>query len=315
MWSFCSVKGGVGKSTLAVACAKLLARFGRLPVLVDCDMAGTSLADGLRLLAPRVALADDTAMDLNAPPAGNFLDWETTRRQRAARRDGRRPAPPPYLNDALRADALQVDAVLWRHERDDGVRYLPSSPLQADIATALGWLSASPFDWLQAFTWLLEALIAQQPALTDIVLDLPPGVWGFAHEVLVLTAALQRGESLPEGYPSWTGLTWTAKPFLVMTADRGDLLPALEYLAREVHVEGHLHDLIPIVNRRTEALGETRKAARELLGPALGPLGVEEPLRAVDILPALGKLFLAQDLVLDESVQRLAEVLEIPNRS
>jgi len=43
---FCSVKGGVGKSTLAVVTGKLLASLGRVPVVVDLDMLGASLADG-----------------------------------------------------------------------------------------------------------------------------------------------------------------------------------------------------------------------------------------------------------------------------
>ncbi len=92
---FASAKGGVGKSTLAVACAKLLAATpGCLPIVVDADMTGTSLADGLRGL------------------------------------------PPPFLNDALRpfleskTDELvnvRVDSLLWHHEEDDDVWYLPSS--------------------------------------------------------------------------------------------------------------------------------------------------------------------------------------------
>jgi Mrp family chromosome partitioning ATPase len=41
---FCSAKGGVGKSTLAVAAAKLLADRGRTCVLVDADLTGTPSA-------------------------------------------------------------------------------------------------------------------------------------------------------------------------------------------------------------------------------------------------------------------------------
>ena len=46
---FASVKGGVGKSTLAVQCARLCAAAGRPTVLFDFYFTGTSLADGLPL--------------------------------------------------------------------------------------------------------------------------------------------------------------------------------------------------------------------------------------------------------------------------
>ncbi|MEO5726298.1 MAG: P-loop NTPase, partial [Byssovorax sp.] len=130
--TFCSVKGGVGKSTLATICAKLLADRGRVPVLVDCDLTGTSLADGLRLCAPVVAEHEDGAIDLEAPPTGEMLSLDETRSRRTARRDALRrdgekwkdrPRPPPYFNDPLNYTFLtkrpaRVDALLWKHERE-----------------------------------------------------------------------------------------------------------------------------------------------------------------------------------------------------
>src|SRR5262245_46570481 len=41
--AFSSIKGGVGKSTLAVVAANLLARRGRRCLVVDVDLIGTSL--------------------------------------------------------------------------------------------------------------------------------------------------------------------------------------------------------------------------------------------------------------------------------
>ena len=69
--AFASAKGGVGKSTLAVACAKLIAsEAGRRCVLVDADMTGTSLADGLKLCAPDVTAGRDGRPKSDAAPTG-----------------------------------------------------------------------------------------------------------------------------------------------------------------------------------------------------------------------------------------------------
>lgn len=68
--TFSSAKGGVGKSVLAIASAKILAVSGRSPALLDCDFTGTSIADGLRLCALRVELAEDGTVDLDATPTG-----------------------------------------------------------------------------------------------------------------------------------------------------------------------------------------------------------------------------------------------------
>src|SRR4051812_15961136 len=130
---FASAKGGVGKSTLAVTCAKLLAEGrDRLSIVVDADMTGTSLADGLHLLAPDTMLLSDGTVararpgpprgealprpapapmllsegtvDIEAAPSGRFLSREEVKRPRRLRRDSRnkRGLPPPFLNDALR---------------------------------------------------------------------------------------------------------------------------------------------------------------------------------------------------------------------
>ena len=102
---FASAKGGVGKSSLAVACAKLIAQGrDRLPVVIDADMTGTSLADGMRLLAPDATLRSDGTIDIEAGPTGRFLPLDEVKRRRRLRRDSRdkRGLPPPFLNDALR---------------------------------------------------------------------------------------------------------------------------------------------------------------------------------------------------------------------
>jgi cellulose biosynthesis protein BcsQ len=100
---FFSVKGGVGKSTLALALAQLLSRPERCVVL-DLDLTGSSLSEGLSLQAPEIAVRGDGSMDLDAPPTGSYLGVDGSR----AARDARKRAapglwlPPPYMNDALR---------------------------------------------------------------------------------------------------------------------------------------------------------------------------------------------------------------------
>lgn len=316
---FCSIKGGVGKSTLAVACAKLLAARGRVPLLIDADLTGTSLADGLLLRAPKVPRREDGTLDLDAPPAGELHSLEETQRLRNARKNASwldRAPPPAYLNDALSyqgAEAGQecrVDGMLWMHEREDGVLYLPSSPLKQDVALSLGWIhGGEPFRWICRLTWILDSLLERLPRLTDVVVDLPPGVWegGFSHEILVLASTLSRREPLPEGYPAWdsSGIDWKVVPVLVTTPDWNDLLPALDYAASNSAL---LPTLRPVVNRvGTESPRDFRSRLRRRLDPALVDLGVEEQFARVDELGrSLGQLFRAGDLPLDAEIQGLS---------
>jgi hypothetical protein len=277
--TFCSIKGGVGKSTLAVVTAKLLAEIGRVPLLVDADLTGTSLADGLLLRAPRVELRPDGALDLDASPTGELYTLQRTLELRHARKASlwkERPPPPAYLNDALTyvgpegGPDCRIDGMIWRHERDDHVRYLPSSPLPQDVSIGLGWIyNEKPFRWVRRFTWVLDALLHRDSTLTEI--------------------------------------QWKVNPFLVTTPDHNDILPALEYIAVE---SARLPDLVPILNRSTESIAEVRADMRRRLGPRLSALGIEERLRSVDEMRAtLGRVFIEQDLRLDKEVRALSPVL------
>jgi hypothetical protein len=292
--SFCSVKGGVGKSTLAVACAQHLAASGRVPVLIDADLTGTSLADGLNLIAPRVALGEGGTMDLSQVLRAGFHTSSETRALRSARRGTaqREPAPPPpYLNDVLVYDPeIRAEAALWRAAQPDGVLYMPSSALDDDVNAALHWLHGPrPFEWVQRFTWLLDGLLCVLPTVTDFVIDLPPGVWGFTHELMVLISTLSASKPLPAEYPDWSRLRWHVNPFLVLTSDSNGLLPSLEYFARTLL---RVPNLRPLLNRRTEAAESVRTRARRLLGPPLSDLGTEQRLVFIDEDPEqLGQLF------------------------
>lgn len=336
--AFCSAKGGVGKSTLAVACAKLLVRGGAVCVLIDADLTGTSLADGLDLCAPRVPLREDGTLDLDAPPVESFYSRAETRAlrdKRMWRGSPERPSPPVFFNDALRykneADPMQecrIDALLWHAERDDGIRYLPSSPLRADVEYALGWLFVQPrkLAWLRRFAWLLDELSIRLPELTDVVIDLPPGVFGFAHEALQMMSSLSQGLPLPDGAPEWTrgDVLWKVRPFLVMSQDRNDLVVAMDFFAESYPA---LPELMPVVNRVTEGFESIRSRVRErfeargtisttgpeaALAAAMGSvLPVDQLLRSIDdVREVLGQTFLDGDLPIDELTQDQKRALE-----
>ena len=310
---FCSVKGGVGKSTLATTCAKLLAANRRVPLLIDADLSGTSLADGLRLCAPKTALHPDGTVDVEAAATGEFFTRAEVTQLRRLRRDNPlKGLPPAYLNDALRPyqetrlkyeGEVHVDALLWRHETDDGVWYLPSSALRHDLAESLRWFSLDVFDWMGAMTVLLDTLSSQRPDLTDVVIDVPPGLFGFGEEMLALASMLMR-DGLPAGYPDWkTGpVVWDARAFLVTTPDANDVLPVYEYMAM---------NLIKLL-RATILLNKSTTVPpqpEEILGPMLGALIDTKRIEQVPFLPhTLGRIFVDGNLNLDPDVGRLKRI-------
>lgn len=317
---FCSVKGGVGKSTLAVATAKLLAARGRRPVIVDADMLGASLADGLRLRAPVVSTIEGGAIDLEGAATGDWYSVAQTRLMRDQRglwlerhaiQDSSGPIPqappPPFLNDALSYAVpdshreCNVASLIWRHEFDDGVWYLPSSPLRVDAARAAPYAvgQVGEFQWVRRLAWVLDGLLDQRPELTDVVLDLPPGTWGFAHEIMVLTGTLGSGGSLPEGYPPWgTKRTWRVNPFIVTSRDRNDRVLALDYF---LYARGLVPQLRPLCNRLHEGLGELRRQVKADLPRAVRSLGIEREILSVPELPrSLGRAFVDGDVKLEE---------------
>lgn len=313
---FCSAKGGVGKSTLAIATAKLLAQQGRTCVLVDADLTGTSLADALVLRAPEVPPGADGFPDLTAPPTGRFLSRQETVRLCNARSnlswDNTQPSPPPpFLNDILRGVGpdreCQIDALLWRHQEDDKVWYLPSSPARRDILVALGWLyHEEQFTWLQRMTWVLDAMRGQMPALTDVVFDLPPGLFGFAHELLALVSNLERGDAFPSGFPSWKPGEWQGNPHLVMTPDRNDLFAAVDYHVKQ---REHLGRLSLLLNKSTESTpAQVRAALRERFTDAHGDVEFSS---VAEMRSTLGAVFTSGDLRVSEDVVELRSILRI----
>lgn len=324
---FCSVKGGVGKSTLAVACAKILAKRGRVPVLFDCDLTGTSLADGLNLHPPQVSLHEDGAIDLLAPPSEQPFHSVETYRQLRRKRDHAileeekwkdRPLPPPYVNDALHSAwmylrPMRVDSLLWKIEPDDGVLYFPSSSAHEDVLQTAEWFYTDrPFEFARALMITLNGLAQQMPKLTDVIIDLPPGIWGFPHEVLVL-ARNMIDDPLLERAPLVTeeAIHWKPNPFMVSSRDPNDFVPALEYVAR--HLD-KVPTLKPLINRATEGIDAVRQKARERLGSILGASGLDEMMESVEVSEALAQLFWRGDVETDRIPARIEKVLRLEEK-
>ncbi len=182
--------------------------------------------------------------------------------------------------------------------------YLPSSPLHRDVSVALGWLyldheDEGPSRWLTRVAWLLDALCAQLPRLTDIVVDLPPGLHGFTRDILILMHRVARGLPLPEGAPDWPpeGLSLHVNPFLVMSEDMNDLAVALEYFAAN---HPRLTELVPVVNRQRAGLRTTRERAQRRFEARLGPLDLERHLVGVSESPLMTKIFVDNDVRVDQ---------------
>jgi hypothetical protein len=316
MHIFCSAKGGVGKSTLAVATAKLLAEQGHVCVLIDADLTGTSLGDGLLLRAPEVTADAEGKPDLAKPPTGRLLTREETVRLRKLRGslswdNTQASPPPPFLNDALRyvgedGGECQVESLFWRHVDDDKVRYLPSSPARRDIGVALGWLyDEEEFGWIQRMAWLFDGMCEQMPSLTDVVVDLPPGLFGFAHQMLALTSNLERGVPFPSGYPLWDGkIRWKSNAMLVTTPDRADLIAAVEYATRFREQTGHVRLLL---NKSAKmSMSSVRHILRDQFGEAIA----QTPLTPVgEMRGTLGEVFTTGTLRMTDEVRALRGAL------
>jgi len=309
--AFCSAKGGVGKTALAVGAAKTLAEQGGSCLLIDADLTGTSLADGLDLRAPVVRSDDGERLDLESEPSGRHHSVPQTRALRRKRAlDGNigEPTHLPYFNDVVGflpqegSTDCRLRPLLWRGEPSErGVLYLPSSPLRRDVGQALSWLyRPDQSAWQRRLAWILWAVQEQLDEVTDVVVDLPPGLFGFAESTLGICAHIASGIPLPEGSPELVTdpPSWHARAYLVMTQDRNDWLAALGAFPK---LYRQLPTLAPVMNRVTVAHGDLQARIRA----ELPPLGLEDRLRFVQHDErGLGRLFLDGDLPLTDDIRR-----------
>lgn len=327
--TFCSVKGGVGKTTLAIVCAKILAAQGRVPVLIDCDLTGTSLADGLDLRAPNVKLHEDGSIDFEAEPTGLALvDAKESRnlirsREAAIQQDERwreRPHPPVFLNDILdfvsaNERVPRMDALFWRHMTQDQVLYLPSSSILEDVRGSLGWFYEEPFAWAGILARILHALARQVETLTDVVVDLPPGTWGFAHQMLNIVSMLhfQDERPLPEEYAFLQDdlARWIPNPFIVASRDPNDFVPALQYVVQHRQL---VPTLTPVLNRLDKGMAAVKSKIAERLPNVLEHIELEKILKDVQHIDVLAQLFWSGNVNLDKIPANVIKTLRLEEK-
>lgn len=266
VWSFHSVKGGVGKTTLSVLVARHLAERGERVLVVDLDLTGTSLADGLALRAP---VWDD-------PEGRRLLTRPPDRREAIGDRlfgsRERTPASPPFLNDFLlreqdedwTVDEAHPEAFAWSLPEDDALAdrlfVVPSSAFPSDLDRVLALLYDEPFSaWAESrLEWLLDALLSKT-GFRHVVIDTPPCIPGISRAVL--SAAMRLGREpkvrLSEDGPNPPAL-WSASvrwsPWLVASEDRQDLRALERWLAE--HDADELSRLGVVVNRGTVSIAQ-----------------------------------------------------------
>lgn len=288
-FSFHSVKGGVGKSTLSTLLAYNLAR--RQPdipvVLIDMDLTGTSLSDVLTLQAPRWT---DDRVDLLTAPV-DFYSCDDTRRRIDERHGGPRSAKlqVPYLNDFLLwadpnwSTERDVDprALCWRMQgAPDNLRVIPSSALPDDLRRIIPVI----FDeehaaYLEArIESLLDALMVDG-CKQIVVFDTPPTIPGLSRSVLSLGFRLGGAEKQPlakDGYipPRLEQASVRWHIAMVLSQDRQDLRAAERWVDR---VGPEEQELVRLVVNRVPA-GESQTLHRRLFGGDLGPAGPVAPL-------------------------------------
>jgi hypothetical protein len=314
-YSFHSVKGGVGKSTLSTFLACGLAR--SMPTtLIDMDLTGTSLGDVLPLQAPLWSPGVELAKALATAPDNDFADRTTTLKLISKRNSepGHAPMYLPFLNDFLlyatpdwgmEAD-VHARALDWRLDSPnpllrDQLRIIPSSALPRDLDRILPVI----FDEEHAaflegrLEFLLDGLVeSTDPTMAEraVVFDTPPTIPGLSRTVLSLALRLGGVEKIPldeeDGFIpdtlKQTDIDWTI--FLVVTPDMQDLRAANRWLDLVERDEESLFRVV--VNRANPQLerdGIVADIRRKLRGPdplkapaPLPPAISEEQLLAMD---------------------------------
>jgi hypothetical protein len=288
-FSFHSVKGGVGKSTLStlLACNLARSRPGTPVVLIDMDLTGTSLSDVLPLQAPRWA---EDRVDLLTTPVG-FHSYADTLSRVEARHGGPRDATDlqiPYLNDFLLwADPdwsterdIHPSALSWKMQgAPDNLHVIPSSALPEDLRRIIPVI----FDeehaaYLEARIEALLDAIVPDVGVRIVVFDTPPTIPGLSRSILSLGFRLGgpiKRALADDGYipPRLALSTLRWRIALVLSQDRQDLRAAERWMA---HVDATEQDLVRLVINRVPP-SEMDTLRGRLFGGDLGLSGPTAP--------------------------------------
>lgn len=309
--AYASVKGGVGKSTMALLSAHLLDRLGHQVVLMDLDCLGTSLADveAVSLQAPVLRPRNDapTVLDLGVAPDA-YMSWPdamAARQRRALREehDVGGAAELPFLNDALfLAEEFwppNVDALLWTWPGHPNTRVVTSSSTFLDINNMSKWLIfGHSRTWARRVWQLTMALIEQRPSLTHLVLDLPPGLHGYALEAFYNIGFMAEGRDLDDDAPPaeqlYPNVEFKAYRNIVVTPDPQDLAMGVDALRL---LRPLAPDLEIVLNRTKATLADAWDRVEPVIGALVAGHGIRQSIRGINDDRGLGRVF--QDLSLD----------------
>lgn len=286
-YAFFSVKGGVGKTALATTAAVALSRQGRVVALLDGDMTGTSIADGLALRAPELVSEDSIAWQ---GPQRGFLERSETLRRRRLHGQTEQVATLPFLDMLIdERPTFDARAVAWMHDDAPDVRWYPSSPSPMDTARTAKLLFQDA-----RFGRRLAPVVRQiAEALGDngaMIVDLPPGFFG----IPTVFAGIEAVTLEP--------LT----PILVSTDDRNDLYRSVEEFVRLKYAFPRARW---ILNRSRRAPDDVRRDLREYLSNQWP--GVETELRDLGWSAELERIFKQDRLSLSAPLaERLVTLME-----
>lgn len=254
--SFHSVKGGVGKSTLATVAALQCARSkpNQRVYLVDMDLTGTSLADVLPIIAPSWPESALSRALIETPPSGFHSLDQTRERIRARNMAASEPdwsmadLYVPFLNDYLlhvpsndgSGNDAAVDSICWRFEDGmENLRVLPSSAVPGDLRRIVPVIFDEQHGaFLEArLESLLSNLVVANNGLDfTVVIDVPPTIPGLSRSVMSLGLRLGADHKEPlalrGGVPDalrGVHVSWTLH--LVTSPDPQDLLATERWLS------------------------------------------------------------------------------------
>lgn len=294
VYAFVSVKGGVGKTTLAAAAAAGFAAEGRRVAVVDLDFVGTSVADAFWLCAPD--LWDGAALRRTGPAAALLTRQETLLRRRDLW-DDRAPPRVLFLNDLLfrRPARFDPELIAWR-DAESPIRWFPTSPglPQAREAAHHIWVGRES-TFTRKLSRVLGALF-QYMHDGVVILDLPPGLYGVVNIVDGVVRA-----SLPD----LTGYAYA----LVSSEDRNDLYRSVDdfrYLWLDLDVPARW-----ILNRHLRDPASARTEVRRFLGDLWRAGRIEDHLIGMPYDPeGLGSLVRSETFRVGQEVgARLVRIL------
>lgn len=275
-YSFHSVKGGVGKSTLAICVALYLADQGKRVTLIDLDAIGTSLVEGLPMCAPQLPnhLIDEPGHLLKRP-TGMLTHHQTLLGIAARHHQGAMLGSPPqegtghfvpFLNDFLLLDEpvetgedVPIDALSYRLQGDQtdarvrNLRLIPTSALPVDLEKILPRIQTEPdIGFIEGRLEILFDALLMHDEDVAVVFDTPPALPGLTRTILSLAFRLgrrgkKRALSSDNYIPSRVAETPISfQSFLVMTLDRQDVRAGHRWL--QVLKSQKLHHLCPVFN-------------------------------------------------------------------